>query len=802
MAASSEANGLKRLGRIAAAAAVAFSSCSLEALDSIKDVMARKPPYFTPARKGEMVTIRGTVSAPIFHFPDYKLLALQDGSYGTVIQVPENSRDLDSYKQGDQLEVTGTVASIAGMVTILPSQVRSLGHGTAPAPLDVRIEELLNFRHLGRLVRTEGKVVEAGVTTAGAQMYLAAGADNYKVFLPSGSGSSAPHLDFNSGDRVKVTGVALQYRTFEPYDRWFEVLINDPSHVVVTQRSPQMLPPIWLGLAALAIIALTALVIWRREKRLRLQRERLRTVYQLGEDILGASSLDIILAQIRDALPKILGVTRAHLYIYNRGNKTLDSVASRGQEPLSISLSSPPEGTSAGAVACFHYRTLLVIPDIDRSPFPISPASGQRVPKSLLFVPMLSQGEVSGVLELDQDDRARDFGADEQALAQHLGNQIGVAIRLLDQRSVQEQLFRTEKLAAVGRLISGVVNELKTPLASIQELAHRAMDKSHLVALERSIPAMAAEAQKASAIVSRLVSFAAAEGNEATPVCIGTLLRTLMEFREPDWKASGIRVRDLTVSEPLIVLGSQGQLEQAFLNLLVHAEQSLAASREKAITIRTSVLAKRLLVEIGFTAPPDPHTPQEVAAALELTRGVIVGHGGQVRLIERQGAEPRFEIELPLRARDRAFGTPALQPAARENGVKVTVLVIEHEETVQRQLMTLLAGRGCRVVPVTNADTGLELAQRMRFDLAFCSVHAPGLNWVELSERLQSRLGAFVLLSDGYDPELAADFEGENRFVVAKPVQEADINRVIQNLETPAEFKGPGAEIPQVLPER
>ena len=58
---------------------------------------------------------------------------------------------------------------------------------------------------------------------------------------------------------------------------------------------------------------------------------------------------------------------------------------------------------------------------------------------------MMAQSEVIGVLELDQDDRVRDFTADEQALAQHLGNQIGVAIRLLDQRTVQEQLFRTEK---------------------------------------------------------------------------------------------------------------------------------------------------------------------------------------------------------------------------------------------------------------------------------------------------------------------------------------------------------------------
>jgi len=148
-----------------------------------------------------------------------------------------------------------------------------------------------------------------------------------------------------------------------------------------------------------------------------------------------------------------------------------------GGEAVSISLSTPPGGTSAGAVACFHYRTLLVIPGYRAEP--VSDRGGKRplFAQSLLFVPMMAQSEVVGVLELDQDDKVRDFSPDEQALAQHLGNQIGVAVRLLDQRSVQEQLFRTEKLAAVGRLISGVVNELQMPLASITDLAHKAIEK-------------------------------------------------------------------------------------------------------------------------------------------------------------------------------------------------------------------------------------------------------------------------------------------------------------------------------------
>jgi len=295
------------------------------------------------------------------------------------------------------------------------------------------------------------------------------------------------------------------------------------------------------------------------------------------------------------------------------------------------------------------------------------------------------------------------------------------------------------------------------------------------------VSAIAAEAQKASSVMARLVTFASSEQAEARPVAVGDLLRNLIDFREGDWKASGIRVRDLVFREPLKVLGSHGQLEQVFLNLLVHAEQALAAAQEKTLTIRTSVLAKRLLVEISFSAPPEWRNAEETAALLGVTHGVVTGHGGEVRLIEKDNTEPRFEVELPL-VRDRAAAAPdAAGPP--ETPRRLTSLVVEPDEVVQRQLVAMLERNGSRAIPLSNADTALELAFRASVDAAFCSVHAPGLNWVELSERMRPRVGAFVLLPDRYDAELAADFEGENCFVLPKPIQEAELADILQFAE-------------------
>jgi GAF domain-containing protein/CheY-like chemotaxis protein len=738
-------------------------------------------PDYLPAHRGERVV----VSAQPFHFPDYTLLAIQADERGGVLRAGRGDSKLDGFVPGDDVEAEGVVDGLAGMPVLEVDRVGALGRAEPPVPIDVTIGALRNFpdniRYLGRLVSATGPISESSDTTAGGQVLVGSAAELLKLFIPSAS--TQPNLSaFEPGKMASATGVALQYCPWPPYDHFFELLVRDPAGIAVSSKVGWPLlaiPPLTLG-AALVGVLLVSLFLWVRERRLRAQRERLRKTYQLGEEILSAPSAGAMLKRISEVLPGVLGVTRVQLFVHNRAAKTLDGAPDESGAAVSISLSSPPAGTQAGVVACFSYRTLLAIPDIDRSPFPIAREPGAQAPRSLLFVPMLAQGEAVGVLELDQDGRARDFTPDEQALAQHLGNQIGVAIRLQDQRSVQEQLFRTEKLAAVGRLISTIANELQTPLSSISELAAEALGKAETGAAGREISAIASEVQKAAGMVARLVGFSGSELVEARPVCISTLLRDLIEFRKGDWKASGIRIVDLISPEPLFVLGARGQLEQVFLNLLVHAEQSLAESATKAISIRTIVLSKQLVVEIAFTAPPEPpHRAAETASLLGVTRSVIAGHGGEARLVQKNGQDPCFEVEFPI-AQERV--TVSAGPS-RDSSRRITAMVIEPDEAAQRQLSALLAAQGCRVVPLDNADAGLELSQRMRFDLAFCSVHAPGLNWVELSERMQARIGGFALLCDRYDAELSADFEGPARFVLPKPIQEMDLERVLYAAE-------------------
>src|ERR1051325_3305606 len=65
---------------------------------SLGDLGSRDPSReFAGSRVGETVAVRGVVNGPAFHFPDYTLLAIEDGHDGAVLQVEGDDRRLDAF---------------------------------------------------------------------------------------------------------------------------------------------------------------------------------------------------------------------------------------------------------------------------------------------------------------------------------------------------------------------------------------------------------------------------------------------------------------------------------------------------------------------------------------------------------------------------------------------------------------------------------------------------------------------------------------------------------------------------------
>ena len=131
----------------------------------------------------------------------------------------------------------------------------------------------------------------------------------------------------------------------------------------------------------------------------------------------------------------------------------------------------------------------------------------------------------------------------------------------------------------------------------------------------------------------------------------------------------------------------------------------------------------------------------------------------------------RFEVELPVsrssyerrRESDGAAGRP------------LTALVVAPDAGSQRQLVSILSALGHRVIPVSSGEKAQDLSYLMRFDITFCSVRLPGMSWVELMGKLKHQLGAFVLLSEGYDASLTQMLSCNEGYMLTLPMEEQSV---------------------------
>jgi hypothetical protein len=180
---------------------------------------------------------------------------------------------------------------------------------------------------------------------------------------------------------------------------------------------------------------------------------------------------------------------------------------------------------------------------------------------------------------------------------------------------------------------------------------------------------------------------------------------------------------------------------------------------------------------------------------LGVSHVIVTSLGGEIRLRALAGSE-RFEVELPLmgsREASRAAvrkEAPSLPKEPSASARLLTLMLVDGDAAAQRQLVAFLGSRGHRVVPVLAAEAP-ELAQRLRFDAVFWAVRTGGGRWSEYHERLRSAISAFVLLSDGYDHNLARSLEANGGFLLATPVAEAEADRVLGEIAARTQASAP-----------
>lgn len=526
------------------------------------------------------------------------------------------------------------------------------------------------------------------------------------------------------------------------------------------------------------------LVMWRiRGRRLAEQRSIARGLYALSEEIVASTTASELGSKLSARLPGLVNASSARLYLAQRGGGALELISSHASSPQDrIDFREKGQNLDQAVVLCFRNRTPLVIADTKNNSLVANADSS--IPRSALLVPLVSHEEALGVIQIERVDRSGPFAAEEQAAAQHVANQVAWALKLQEQQSLREQLFRGEKLAATGTMISGIAAELTSPVGAISKLSKEVnlllKRRDDLPAVEAGLTRMEAEAAKVEEIVGRMTSFQQDGASAPRELSLKATLERLTRNRESLWAEAGLVSELKFDNAPLTLFGAEGQLEQVVLTFLLYAEKRAASSTGRTFFVKSAESGDRIRVEIGCAAPGvsedevEPLTTGEDGGlSLDVCRTILRSHGGDVKIHRRSGV---FAFEVTLPSVQRVVET--VRTSAAPQGRPLTLMLVDPETSANRNLLKLLSSRGHRVVPVAGEEAA-EVAPRLRFDAVFWAARPGRSGWGEFLERVRASIGSFVVISDGYSPELAASLEKNGGYLLSRPVEEGSLDRIL-----------------------
>lgn len=360
---------------------------------------------------------------------------------------------------------------------------------------------------------------------------------------------------------------------------------------------------------------------------------------------------------------------------------------------------------------------------------------------------------------------------------------------LTAQRVFQSKLLQTEKLAALGQMVTAVAHELSNPVTSILGYAQRLFLRSDAEGQSEEARQIFQEAERAGTILRQLLMTARESRPDRRPVSLNQIVTRTIELQKFNLAAEKITVEiDLDTSLPG-VLGDAGQLQQVLMNLVGNSRQAIEQrGKGGKIRIATRHAAGQVQLEINDDGPGIPAAiasrifdpffttkPAGIGTGLGLAvvLGIVREHGGQVKVASPPGGGATFVLEFsavatpppqgyrtetaqtqsqhasqPTSIALSAIGSGLLHrdavttrrasankphPSAHADAslaswVGARVLVVEDEPTVARLIGDVLEDEGLHVEAWLDGREALERAAEEDYDLVICDMKMPELD--------------------------------------------------------------------------
>ncbi len=382
---------------------------------------------------------------------------------------------------------------------------------------------------------------------------------------------------------------------------------------------------------------------------------------------------------------------------------------------------------------------------------------------------------------------------------------LGILRDITEQEISRESSAQQERLASVGRMLSGVANELNNPLASLLavaelEAATMAPQASHQPVIAQILD----EAQRASRIVAQLLESTVSGGAERGAVDLNRIVRGVLDLHGFHFRVHSIDIElELAAALPTISVDAVA-MQQVILNLLANAEEALRDWHgPRTVRVESRHEGEQLLLSVRDTGPgisADPHgrvfepmfSTRGVRGrgfGLTVARAIVERHGGSLRAESTAGQGATFTLALPVAATQGSStftsgGHRAVPPVPSRR-----LLLIEDEATLRAAISRYLTRDGYHVDVAAGGREALALLETQRYDLILLDLRMqdmPGDEVYRAIEAMDIEQAHQVLFITGdLHRQEAADFvRSTGRSALAKPFQLAELEaRIVQLIE-------------------
>ena len=216
---------------------------------------------------------------------------------------------------------------------------------------------------------------------------------------------------------------------------------------------------------------------------------------------------------------------------------------------------------------------------------------------------------------------------------------------ITDAALLQAKLAHSEKMATIGRLVSGVAHEVNNPLAAILGFTDLLLENPQVPENAREdLQIILQETQRTKDIVQDLLSFARQRPVQRELVQVNNVLRQTIKLRSYDFASHGVEVIEEFDEKLSPALGDSQQLQQVFLNILNNAYDAVQETGHRGrIAIRTKLRGDSIEVAVtdngtGIADPErifDPFYTTKQAGkgtglGLSICYGIVRAHGGEI----------------------------------------------------------------------------------------------------------------------------------------------------------------------------